>query len=268
MNDYNRIKLPTKTIFNRDKLYQTENYLLLINSNGFNEVYKRLYFKDIQSVHIRKTNAWVTKAVSYWLLFGFFAIITVFAFMWTEDVSLGLYAFYLIAFFLPTILFLYLGIMVIAAGQSCVCTIHTAVQRLRVNAIQTLKHADVMLELIDRGVELNQDVMDRETIIEQIKNPQAAPEPEPQTSKPAPRRLKPARKTDDEPTISIEKRMSPVSSNDSLEETIDEATISPLEETVSESSPPPLPDDLEETIAPEDDINLNINSKENDTDNL
>src|SRR2546421_4946865 len=44
-------------------LWLGKDHVLLIESNGYSEGYKRFYFKDIQALIIRKTQTWMIRAL-------------------------------------------------------------------------------------------------------------------------------------------------------------------------------------------------------------
>jgi hypothetical protein len=117
------------------RLYLAADHLLQVSSTGFTESYKRFYFRDIQSVTLRKT--YVGKAANAVLgaTVAIFAVPALFTSMPVTVVLACLAGFFAIG----------LGAN-IALGPTCVCQLQTAVQHERLRSLSRLRRAQKVLE--------------------------------------------------------------------------------------------------------------------------
>jgi len=130
-------KLPGRgaTFTHHVRLYLAADHLLQVASTGFSESYKRFYFRDIQSVTLRKT--YVGKAANA-VLGATVAVFGAPAFFTTTPVMVVLAS--LAGFFA-----IGLGAN-IALGPTCVCQLQTAVQHERLRSLSRLRRAQRVLE--------------------------------------------------------------------------------------------------------------------------
>jgi hypothetical protein len=115
----------------RSNLWLGKDHLLCVETEGYTESYKRFYFRDIQSITLRKTvRGWVLAIVTG-LITGFFAFIAL-----AVDTIEVKWVFGTIAGFcaLPFLLnFLY--------GPTCACQLRTAVQTEDIPSLGRIRRA-------------------------------------------------------------------------------------------------------------------------------
>src|SRR5438045_1848217 len=116
------------------RLYLGPDHLLQTASTGYSETYKRFYFRDIQAIVIRKTNAGLFWTI-FWLIPTFIvalvALVAVFAPRPRETAVLWVIAGALLL--LPLISFL--------LGPTCVCHLQTAVQTEKLPSLKRLRNS-------------------------------------------------------------------------------------------------------------------------------
>jgi hypothetical protein len=130
-------KLPGRgaTFTHYVRLYVAVDHVLQVSSTGLTENYKRFYFRDIQSVTLRKT--YVGKAANAILgaTVAIFGVPALFTSMPVTFVLAGLAGFFAIG----------LGAN-IALGPTCVCQLSTAVQQERLHSLSRVRRARRVLE--------------------------------------------------------------------------------------------------------------------------
>jgi hypothetical protein len=119
----------------RSSLWLGGDHLLCIDSTGYNERYKRFYFRDIQAVVLRKTEHGGIWALAFGSLLG---LCTLFAFVSRDTL-------------LPYVLGTLAGlsglalVLQLAAGPTCVCQVRTAVQVEELPALNRVRRARKVL---------------------------------------------------------------------------------------------------------------------------
>jgi hypothetical protein len=134
---YKRLPGRGRTISGASRLWLGGDHVLMVQSLGYSESYKRFFFADVQAIVVSRTHAgkfwnaiWITLAV----LFGLFGagvgtIDTGAIILWSIA---GLFA---------------LGLAFnLWLGPTCICQVRTAVQVERVAAINRMKRARKLLE--------------------------------------------------------------------------------------------------------------------------
>src|SRR5437762_11770822 len=112
------------------RLYLGPDHLLQTASTGYSETYKRFYFRDIQAIVIRKTNAGLFWTF-FWLIPAFImALVAVLAPRPTATAVLWIIAGALLL--LPLISFL--------LGPTCVCHLQTAVQTEKLPSLKRVRN--------------------------------------------------------------------------------------------------------------------------------
>jgi hypothetical protein len=106
--------------------------LLCIDSSGFTETYKRFYFRDIQAFTVRQTNWWMIWGAIFSVPFVLFASISLANYsdptvMWIFGIVAALFALALV--------------LDVAAGPSCACYLHTAVQSEQLPSLNRVRRA-------------------------------------------------------------------------------------------------------------------------------
>jgi hypothetical protein len=127
-----------RQFFTWNTLWLGDDHLLQVENTGYTEEYKRFYFRDIQSIIIRKDNRFL-----YWsLFFGVCMAGCVALFSWVDDVAGQVF------FGSMGSLFLLLLLINLIKGPSCYTRIRTAVQEEEVPAFRrVLKTRKAMEEV-------------------------------------------------------------------------------------------------------------------------
>jgi hypothetical protein len=114
---YHRLPGRGTNLFQHFRLYEGEDHLLLVISSGYSEIYKRFFYRDIQSIALEKTiSATVWSGIWIFLLLVFGAL---------AAVSTGGAA---VGFAIPAGVFLILLGGNLVLGPTCKCSVKTAVQ--------------------------------------------------------------------------------------------------------------------------------------------
>jgi hypothetical protein len=95
------------------------DHLLLIESNGYSETYKRFYLRDIQAIIVRRTDARRTTNIVLGVLAGLLLLIGLLIGEMSATITFGVIA--LITCLTPLLINVLLG-------PTCLCQIRTAVQ--------------------------------------------------------------------------------------------------------------------------------------------
>jgi len=122
----------------RAQVWRGPDHLLLVITNGYTETYKRFYFRDIQSLLIRRTDRQKIIALVTGLLtaiFGAVAIVTT-----TIEVR-WVFGILAITTLIPFVLNLLLG-------QTCICHLRTAVQTEEISPLSRVNRARRFLEKV------------------------------------------------------------------------------------------------------------------------
>jgi hypothetical protein len=111
-------------VTSRSSLWLGRDHLLLIDSNGYTETYKRFYFQDIQAFTISITNR---STIWNWVLGGFTGIwVAIVGLISSSDPNIGSPA--LISFVIVLAFFAVPLLINNLLGPTCGCRIRTAVQ--------------------------------------------------------------------------------------------------------------------------------------------
>ena len=129
-------------------LWRAHDHLLSIAYRFGDEYYKRFYYKDIQTIIIRKT---VTGKVQNWILGGMAVLFGVMGFFTGE---IGAWTFGSLV--LITTLLLLINVL---RGPTCESQIQTAVQKEKLKSLKRLKTAAKALNIIKKLIEQAQGVI-------------------------------------------------------------------------------------------------------------
>jgi hypothetical protein len=122
-----------------NRLWLGEDHLLQVESaGGYNENYKRFYFRDIQAIYVRKTANWFGANVALGVLTGLFLL-------WTLSVKNGGGAITLGIF---TVAFGFFLLLSVLRGPSCACHLKTAVHLEELPSLGRLRNANKVLALL------------------------------------------------------------------------------------------------------------------------
>ncbi len=101
----------------RVRLYAGPDHLLLVQNTGYSEEYKRVFFRDIRYIAVRKTNGQIYAGILSGLLFlGVFLLNLTPMYWWLADLLS-----------LPFLIWFFMNWL---QGQACICQINTEVQIL------------------------------------------------------------------------------------------------------------------------------------------
>ena len=120
----------------RSSLWLGEDHVLRIDSTGYNEYYKRFYFRDIQAIFIRRTRNWIIWAAIFGGLTALFALLA-FTSAGVEAAAI---------FGSVAGIFLLALIFDLAAGPSCACHLRTAVQVEDLPSVNRMRRARKVLD--------------------------------------------------------------------------------------------------------------------------
>ncbi len=162
---YKKFSSKNSKILGNDQLWIGTDHLLLVESTGISERYKRFYFKDIQAINLLKTKKTYYKIVVLTLLFLLSAAGC--AFFWNIGVDP---ASIFCAVICPVVLFYLVRLLI--KGASCDCWMYSSVQKEKLTPINTIKTAGKFLSLIVPQIETVQGTLNDltlETAQERIK---------------------------------------------------------------------------------------------------
>jgi hypothetical protein len=125
----------------RSSLWLGDDHVLLIDTSGFTESYKRFYFRDIQAFVLRGTTRWIHWGIAW----GVFASLCI---AWAFLLSEARYLFAALAAGFLLVLALHL-----AAGPSCVCHLRTAVQTEELPSLNRVRRARKILARLRQLIE-------------------------------------------------------------------------------------------------------------------
>jgi len=150
-------------------LWLGKDHLLLIESNGYSEGYKRFYFKDIQALIIRKTQLWFIRA----LILAGVALLFILVAIATREALASLYIVGSIG-----ILFAIAALYDALAGPTASCSLRTAVQIEQLPSLNRVRRARKVLNRLRPLIADAQGSMTPEEILLRVQagaSPAAAP---------------------------------------------------------------------------------------------
>lgn len=159
----------------RSNLWLGSDHLLCVESEGFNESYRRFYFRDIQAITLRKTQRALVTGLVTGLLAGLFAVLMVSV----SDVA---------GKWLLAILATLCGIpflLNLLYGPTCECELRTAVQTEKVPSMSRVRRARRVLHRIRPLIAEAQGQLSPEDIASRFRDRLAAPGTEPPVAQPA-----------------------------------------------------------------------------------
>ena len=154
---YQRLPGTGNSAFEYVNLYQASDHLLQVSASGFTESYRRFYFRDIQSIVVRKSahgKVWNTVWAS---IFGLLAVIALGSGGAAGAVWGAVAGIFLLALALN-----------IARGPTCVCQIRTAVQTRALPSLNRLRRAAKVIARLRPIIEAAQGPLTREEIASRL----------------------------------------------------------------------------------------------------
>lgn len=141
------------------RLYLTADHLLLVNSTGYSESYKRFYFRDVQALVVQRDSFW---KVINWIC-GSLAVLGVVLCVILFFVAQEGEGTLLVAFIFLPISALPLTINLVL-GATCRCHIRTAVQFEKLPSINRLRNGRRILGRIKPLIEAAQGTLSQEQL--------------------------------------------------------------------------------------------------------
>ncbi|MEI9999184.1 MAG: hypothetical protein WDO13_08420 [Verrucomicrobiota bacterium] len=126
----------------RSRLFRAADHLLIVQSTGYTEDYKRIFFRDIRAVEVRRTQGQIWQAaiaLGALLVFGLL------------NVTVGLPVVLALLFGAPFLVWLLVNI---ARGPSCDCYVVTNVQTLLVPTPGRINQVPVFVAFLRENVAL------------------------------------------------------------------------------------------------------------------
>jgi hypothetical protein len=122
-------------IASRSRVYTARDHLLVMQSTGYTEEYKRIFFRDVRSVEVRHTNGQFWNGLIS-------AIITLLLsltyFVYVPRGLVAVFCFPFAVWFLANLL----------RGPTCECYINTNVQTLKLPAPRRVKKVAMLIEFL------------------------------------------------------------------------------------------------------------------------
>jgi hypothetical protein len=138
-------------------LWQTDDHLLLVESNGITESYRRFYFKDIQAIVIQKTN--FSRNINYITVSILLAAILIYL---SHVLGNGFANSAVMFIFLISLIPLFLNFLM---GVTCICRIITPVQDEEIPSLKRLRNAEKVKKVIDNACTALQGTLSEEEIL-------------------------------------------------------------------------------------------------------
>jgi hypothetical protein len=135
---FRRIKLKARGLGGSATYWLGPDHLLIVAQDGYSERYRRIYFRDIQAVLIRRTSTWI------WILVFLIGMLVVLGILpltvgdtigyWLGGINLGLWSAFLTVHLI--------------AGPTCGCRLVTAVQNRDLPHLNRWKQAGRLLDAL------------------------------------------------------------------------------------------------------------------------
>ncbi len=167
---YKKFPSKHKKFIGNDCLWFGDDHLLLVESTGISENYKRFYFKDIQAVNILKTRSNSIKTILLGILLGLSIFLTLLTFE-AGNLSSPMFIFWAAS----SLIFLFMFIWFFRKGTSCRCFMYSSVQKEKLTPVNTLKKATKFLDTIVPKIETRQGVLAPEALQNASQRVEAAP---------------------------------------------------------------------------------------------
>ncbi|MGQ9591846.1 MAG: hypothetical protein ACUVYA_16320 [Planctomycetota bacterium] len=136
--------------FRTTRLWLGKDHLLLVETTGYSERYKRFYYRDIRAINVARTNRGERWTAVYAFLFIGFLVLALAATNATARRGRREpeHVFAAIAFAIPSALFLAGAVANLILGPTAVCRLRTAVQTAELGPLNRVRRADKALRRI------------------------------------------------------------------------------------------------------------------------
>lgn len=139
---FRKLKIKARSAGGSATYWLGPDHLLIVTVDGYNERYRRIYFRDVQAIIIRRTSTWIWMAVVMSLLLILAGIL---------PISTGQLEGYIFGGIMITVV----GVILVAhliAGPTCGCRVVTAVQNRDLPHLNRWKPASRLLEALQAEV--------------------------------------------------------------------------------------------------------------------
>lgn len=153
----------------RSNLWLGSDHLLCVESEGFNESYRRFYFRDIQAITLRKTPRALIIGLVTGVLTAFFGVL---AFSVNDEAGRWVLGILATVCGIPFLLNL-------LSGPTCQCELRTAVQTEKVPSMSRVRRAQRVLKRIRPLIVEAQGQLPAEEIAARFRDHVATPGSEP-----------------------------------------------------------------------------------------
>jgi hypothetical protein len=119
----------------RSRIYRGPDHLLILQSTGYTEEYKRIFYRDIRYVEIRKTQAQIWHAVISGV---FLLLVFLLYFVHVPGGLVAVFCFPFFIWFLANLL----------RGPTCDCFVSTNVQTLKIPAPGRMKKVPIIINFL------------------------------------------------------------------------------------------------------------------------
>jgi hypothetical protein len=123
----------------RQRLYQAADHLLVVQSTGFTEDYRRLFYRDIRCVVVRKTQRYIWMNVVLGVIIFLLCLTRFSPLPW---LVVGIFC------FIPVVML----IVNVVRGPSCTCQVTTNVQTVVLPTPRRLKKVPLFLDFLKTKV--------------------------------------------------------------------------------------------------------------------
>jgi hypothetical protein len=166
---YRRLPGAASSAFEYLRLYLAADHLLLVASSGFNESYKRFFFRDIQRLSVRCTNGRLWWNLVFGVPFGLCALIVL---LGAIDISKRGFRpddfLALLGFGIPGFIFLCFLVANTILGPACICELQTAVQTRRLPTLNRVPRARKVIAQLKPLIKAAQEPMPPEELARRI----------------------------------------------------------------------------------------------------
>jgi hypothetical protein len=163
-NPYRRLPGTGSGVFETVRLYLAADHLLQVSSSGFTESYRRFYFRDIQSITLRKSmHGKVWNVI--WVLIAFLLVVIA-----QEESGAARFVWWSVAG-----IFVLLLALNILRGPTCVCQIRTAVQTRPLPSLNRLRRASRVLAQLKPLIAATQEAMSADGLLQRIDEARRGP---------------------------------------------------------------------------------------------
>lgn len=145
---YKKLEGTGSGAFDYTKLYAGPDHLLQVTSTGYNESYRRFYFRDIQSIRVRKSGGGKT-------INGVLVSLAVIAL----GIGLSMDGLAVVGWCIPGAIFLLILAINMVRGPTCLCQIQTAVQVRKLPSIKRLRQASKFRDQLRPHIEAAQEAL-------------------------------------------------------------------------------------------------------------